>query len=221
MRGGLLRWRFGAGLGLWCALATAGCRAEVREGNPTLVPAAEGAEARGPQGTTLPAALPRATAPLPVGAAAPPVRFRTATQSLDARLALQSGPVVLVFFIGEFCAYCRRQLSAFEQRMPEFRAAGAQVWAVSSDGTEALSAMRRELALSFPLASDASLEGIGAFGVESRSAGTALPSVFVLAPAAPGGAELGRVVFAQVGANQEDRASIDEVLAAVRAARRR
>jgi peroxiredoxin len=144
-----------------------------------------------------------------------PRELPSATQALDSRRALEGGPVVLVFFIGEFCAYCRRQLTAFEQRIGEFRAAGATVWAVSSDAAPALNAMRRDLALSFPVGSDGSLEAISAFGVESRGTGTALPAVFVLAPDGAGG----RVVFAQVGNALEDRASLDEVLSAVRGAR--
>lgn len=163
----------------------------------------------------LPQALTRAGTPLQVGASAPPIRVQSATQALDSRRALEGGPVVLVFFIGEFCAYCRRQLAAFEQRAPAFREAGVSLWGISSDTMPALNDMRRELALSFPLASDASLSAIGSFGIESRGTGTALPAVYVLAPDGAGG----RVVFAQVGGTLEDRASIDEVLAAARAAR--
>lgn len=163
----------------------------------------------------LPRELTRVGQPLRVGQSAAPVRIQSATQALDSRRALEGGPVVLVFFIGEFCSYCRRQLTAFEQRIGEFRAAGATVWAVSSDAAPALNAMRRDLALSYPVGSDGSLEAISAFGVESRGTGTALPAVFVLAPDGAGG----RVVFAQVGNALEDRASLDEVLAAVRGAR--
>ena len=155
---------------------------------------------------------PGAAAPLARGAAAPPFHLNAGRVSLDSRSTVARGPLVVVFYIGDFCIYCRRQLESLQRRIGDFTAAGATVWAISADDVGASTALARDLSLTFPLGSDPSLRAISAFGVASRGTATALPAVFVLEPDGAGG----RVVFQQVGADQADRAAIDAILAAVR-----
>ena len=44
---------------------------------------------------------------------------------------LKNGPVVLVFYRGAWCPYCNLQLKAFRDALPQFKAAGAQLVAVT------------------------------------------------------------------------------------------
>jgi peroxiredoxin len=155
-----------------------------------------------------------ATAPLNAGDELAHFAAQTPTSTVDTRLALRNGPVVLVFFLGEWCVYCRRQLSEIQQRVGEFRALGADVWAVSSEGDGTTRAIVRDWRIGFPVVSDPEASVIGRFGVLAGGTGTALPSVFVLAASG----EKVKVAWRKVGANQDDRASVNDMLNAVRAA---
>ncbi len=185
------------------------------EGNPaTYVPPPTGNEGS-PRPTPAQIAqdLPRAAAPLEVGARAPAFHLQTATQTVESSNALRSGPLVLVFYIGDYCMFCRQQLTALQAHLGEFQAAGATVWAVSVDPVSTSAALATALHVSFPLPSDPDLHVVRAFGVETAGdAHVALPSVFVLAPDGAGG----RVAYRHVGANQADRAGVDTLLQAVR-----
>lgn len=186
------------------------------EGNPsTDLPVAAGSEqsSAGPSPAQIARDLPHAATPLDVGAAVPAFRLQTATETLQSDNALRSGPLVLVFYIGDFCIYCRRQLEQLESRAGDFRSAGATIWAISADTVSTSAALARSLHVSFPLPSDPDLNVVRAFGVESSGSGVALPSVFVVG-------RDGRVAYRHVGANQADRAGVDEILQAVRSTAR-
>ena len=44
---------------------------------------------------------------------------------------LRSGPVVLLFYRGQWCPYCNLQLRAYQQALPKIRALGATLLAIS------------------------------------------------------------------------------------------
>jgi peroxiredoxin len=50
--------------------------------------------------------------------------------------ALEKGPVVLVYYRGDWCPYCNLQLAEYQNLIGEFSAAGAQVVAVSPQTVE-------------------------------------------------------------------------------------
>ena len=82
---------------------------------------------------------------LPVGARFPDVALPTAEGEL-ARLAdwWRRGPLVVTFFRGEWCPYCRLVLAALEEVLPEIEALGATLVAVTPEtGGRALTAKRR------------------------------------------------------------------------------
>ena len=63
-----------------------------------------------------------------------------------ARLAdwWRRGPLVVTFFRGEWCPYCRLMLAALEEALPEIEALGASLVAVTPEtGGRALAAKRR------------------------------------------------------------------------------
>lgn len=70
------------------------------------------------------------------------------------KLRALQGPLLLVWFRGSWCPYCRRQLADIAAEEARFPAAHLRVLAVSVDPTGPLQTLRRELQLSFPLLSD-------------------------------------------------------------------
>lgn len=82
---------------------------------------------------------------LAVGDRFPDVALPTAEGDL-ARLSdwWRRGPLVVTFFRGEWCPYCRLMLAALEEALPEIEALGASLVAVTPEtGGRALAAKRR------------------------------------------------------------------------------
>jgi peroxiredoxin len=78
---------------------------------------------------------------------------------------LQSGPVVLCFFRGNWCPYCNLELRAYQRALKRFRALGAGVVAVSSQTPEHSLATARAHGLEFPVLADAGLAVARAYGL--------------------------------------------------------
>ncbi len=70
----------------------------------------------------------------------------------DALLA--KGPVVVVFFRGDWCPFCKTTLTALDEILPDIRAAGANLVALTLDTGEYVDADWRGLQLRFPVLSD-------------------------------------------------------------------
>jgi peroxiredoxin len=79
--------------------------------------------------------------------------------------ALEEGPVVLAFFPGAFTSVCSHEINAFDERIGEFEAAGAQVVGVSRDSPFALNAFREDLGVDVDLASDLNKSVVEEYGI--------------------------------------------------------
>ena len=88
---------------------------------------------------------------------------RGGTLELD-RL-LQSGPVVLLFYRGQWCPYCNLELRAYQRRAAEFRALGARIVAVSPQTPDHSLATAELDALEYPVLSDVGLNVARAYGL--------------------------------------------------------
>lgn len=75
-----------------------------------------------------------------------------ATVALDALLA--EGPVVLAFYRGGWCPYCNIQLRAYERALPDMRAAGASLVAISPQLPDGSLSTAEANALTYPVLSD-------------------------------------------------------------------
>ena len=99
---------------------------------------------------------------------------------------LGSGPLLVVFFRGHWCPYCRRYLGKLRDHYARLRDRGARVVAVSPEPTATSRALAEDLSLPFPLLSDldgAVMDGYGTRnGFRSASAILPHPSVFLLDP---------------------------------------
>ncbi len=81
---------------------------------------------------------------------------------------LRSGPLVVVFYRGRWCAYCNTQLAALQEVHKQIAAAGASLVAISPQ-TQKHSYMTRDMhGLRFPVLSDAGNHVARKFGLVYR-----------------------------------------------------
>jgi len=67
---------------------------------------------------------------------------------------LERGPLVVNFFRGNWCPYCRRTLEALETALPDITAAGGQLVALTPDTGSHLAATKRNHGLTYEVLSD-------------------------------------------------------------------
>ena len=94
------------------------------------------------------------------------------------------GPLLVVFFRGHWCPYCRRYLGKLRDHWPRLRERGARVVAISPEPPATSRVLVTQLGLPFPVLSDADGRVIDAFGTRNgfASARAVLPhpSVFLV-----------------------------------------
>jgi len=122
---------------------------------------------------------------------------------------LELGPVVLVFYRGDWCVYCNGQLASYARRFEEFEERSAEVAGVSVDPPENNARMVGKLLLPFPLLSDPRGELMKRLGLWDAQDGVAVPSVIVIDRS-------GESRYLYTGSDLADRPDEEEVLAALR-----
>jgi peroxiredoxin len=101
-----------------------------------------------------------------VGARAPEFALPDAEGQIVALSELTAtGPVVLAWYRGRWCPYCNTQLKAYEERLPEFRALGATVVALSPQKAEQSARTAEAGGLEFALLSDAASKVAESYGL--------------------------------------------------------
>jgi len=144
---------------------------------------------------------------------------------------LEHGPVVLIFYRGEWCPYCNIMLRSYGLRAGDFSERGARLMAVSPQTPDNSLTMAEKHSLEFPVLSDKRGDVIGTYGlkydVEGQSrdmlAATGsdvakfngkggwilpAPAVFVID-------RMGIVRFGRVNGDYTQRVEPDEALAAL------
>ena len=144
---------------------------------------------------------------------------------------LERGPVVLIFYRGEWCPYCNMMLRTYGLRAADFSERGARLVAMSPQTPDNSLTMAEKHSLEFPVLSDEGGEVIGRYGLkydvegQSRELLEAVgndvakfngeggwilpaPAVFVIDGE-------GIVRFASVKGDYTQRVEPDEVLAAL------
>jgi len=79
---------------------------------------------------------------------------------------LEQGPVVLIFYRGEWCPYCNLMLRTYGLRAAEFSERGARLVAVSPQTPDNSLTMSEKNGLEFPVLSDERGDVIGAYGLK-------------------------------------------------------
>lgn len=106
-------------------------------------------------------------------ARAPKVRDRAPDFTLHDQLGrqvslageLEQGPVVLIFYRGEWCPYCNMMLHTYGLRAADFSERGARLVAVSPQTPDNSLTMAEKHSLEFPVLSDEGGKVIGTYGL--------------------------------------------------------
>jgi peroxiredoxin len=78
---------------------------------------------------------------------------------------LAKGPLVVSFYRGVWCPYCNLELQALQAALPDFKARGASVVAVSPQTAPNSRKSQRDNKLTFPILSDEKSRVAAAFGL--------------------------------------------------------
>ncbi len=171
---------------------------------------------------------------LKVGAAAPDATVLDyAGNEVSLSSLTQDGPVVVTFYRGGWCPYCNQELTEWQGKIEELKAAGGRIIALSPETPEWGGETSEKNDLDFEVYSDARLEASRAYRVlfelddatktkykgygidlETRNSSASwhlpAPGTFVIAD--------GKVVYAWADWDYKQRADVDEVIAAVKEA---
>lgn len=82
--------------------------------------------------------------------------------------ALKQGPVVLIFYRGQWCPFCNKHLKALQSKLPQIYARGASVVAVSPEKSEFLRRTAEKTGAEFTLLFDDGYRISDAFDVTFR-----------------------------------------------------
>ena len=95
---------------------------------------------------------------------------------------LRGKPVILAFYPADWSPVCGDQMALYNEVLPEFRKAGAELVGVSVDGTWCHEAFAADRHLHFPLAADFEPKGevARAYGAYREQDGTCERALFVL-----------------------------------------
>ncbi len=135
-------------------------------------------------------------------------------ESFDLADHVGDGPVVLAFFPGAFTPPCTNEMVALQERIDEFRDAGATIFGISADSPFSQGAFKDEHGLEFDLVSDMDGDTIREYGVEMDIPdlglyGNANRAVFVID-------EAGTVTYTWIADDPTNEPDYDEILDAIR-----
>jgi peroxiredoxin len=85
--------------------------------------------------------------------------------SIELDTLLKSGPVVLVFYRGQWCPYCNLELRAYQQALPRLQSLGARLVAISPQTPDNSLSTAEKNELSFAVLSDVGLHVSRAYGL--------------------------------------------------------
>jgi peroxiredoxin len=174
-----------------------------------------------PSGTPPPGAAkedpPASLQKLAVGTPAPAIALPDttgATWSLETALA-RSQKVVVVFYRGEWCLFCRSQLGELQAASEDFAAQGAELVAVSVDSPALSAKLVAGLGLRYPVLSDVGRESIRAYGVDDAENQLAWPAIVAVQRTSSGP----QIAWVWTADKQRERIPATEVVAALEALR--
>ena len=103
---------------------------------------------------------------LKVGNRAPAIMLRNAKgEIVDVDALRKKGPVVVTFYRGGWCPYCNLELKAFQEILPEIKAARASLVAISPEKPDDTLSTAEKSALAFEVLSDVGQKVGRAFGL--------------------------------------------------------
>ena len=89
--------------------------------------------------------------------------------------------IVLVFYRGDWCPFCKWQLKNFRKDYPKFKELNSEIIAISIDSVEKNIALSKKLELPFPILSDPTYKAIKPYRVViDKKKGFSQPAVFII-----------------------------------------
>jgi peroxiredoxin len=85
--------------------------------------------------------------------------------SIELATLWQQGPLIIIFYRGGWCPYCNLELRAWQQLLPQVKAAGATLVAVSPQTPDNSLSTAEKNELAFEVLSDSALEASNSFGL--------------------------------------------------------
>ena len=85
--------------------------------------------------------------------------------SVELHALLEQGPVVMLFYRGDWCPYCSLELRAYQKLLPQMRALGANLVAVSPQMPDSSLRTVERNALAYPVLPDVGLHVARAYGL--------------------------------------------------------
>lgn len=86
--------------------------------------------------------------------------------NISLKAALQKGPVVVVFYRGEWCPYCNKYLMHLQDSLPFIKAKGARLIAITPEKPENISKTIAKTKASYPILFDKGLQIMKAYDVD-------------------------------------------------------
>src|SRR5262245_32168076 len=86
-------------------------------------------------------------------------------RNVESGSLLAGGPLVISFYRGAWCPYCNLELQAWQRHLPELRALGATLVALSPQTPDASLTLAEKHALAFPVLSDLGHRVARQFGI--------------------------------------------------------
>jgi len=86
-------------------------------------------------------------------------------QPVSSAALLQNGPLVVTFLRGRWCPFCCATVEAWQERLPDVKARGAHLVAISPMTSKQADFMRDQHKLMFPIVSDSGNRVAGQFGI--------------------------------------------------------
>jgi len=124
---------------------------------------------------------------------------------------LEMGPVVLIFYRGDWCSYCNGQLVSYARQIDQFEKRGAQIVGISVDPPSNNARLVGKLLLPFPLLSDPEGEIARRYGLWNADEGVAAPSIVVVDQSAEVRYLYSGIDFADRPGDAEVFAALDEI----------
>ena len=141
---------------------------------------------------------------------------------------LKKGPVVIVFYRGQWCPYCNKQLSQLEDSVAMINAKGATLLAVSPEQPENINKTVSKTKATYPILFDDGLKIMNAydvafkvddntierykkFGIDfdkangSNGANLPVPAVYIIN-------KNGKIIFTHFNPDYKERVSVKEIL---------
>jgi peroxiredoxin len=118
--------------------------------------------------------------------------------------------VLLIFFRGAWCDYCKQQLKDFQDHLSEFNKHGVKLAAIASDTKFKLSLLKTFLGLDFTVLADDNFKVIDSLNLRAEYKGQQVskPAVFLLN-------KRQEVIFQQIDESYDDRVAAKSILAKI------